>query len=247
MFQASPLLLWHFVAGTLSLPHYRPVLVALVLEEQTNWADKVDGAGKFLKETLSDIRKVGYQTFSVAHGDTNTARGGAKGTAKMRKQGELKIEILERGLAQVSLRGRETFLLSYPDPSTFTAKASKPRMAKGSPLAADHSGEDRPAPSEDNTEPSTAPLPALAEPPAPQPSQWDLCKQHSSIPGLAAVMDWIEATSKPQFTPREARANKKLRPQFASEDAIRTIFETLAEYALLTRMKDDTYRRTPSE
>ena len=51
-----------------------------------------------LKETLSDIRKVGYQTFSVAHGDTNTARGGAKGTAKMRKQGELKIEILEKGL-----------------------------------------------------------------------------------------------------------------------------------------------------
>ena len=228
-------------------PNYRPALVALVLEEQTNWADKVDGAGKFLKETLSDIRKVGYQTFSVAHGDTNTARGGAKGTAKMRKQGELKIEILERGLAQVSLRGRETFLLSYPDPSTFTAKAGKPRMAKGGQLAADHSGEDRPTLSEDNTEPSTAPLPAPAEPPAPQPSQWDLCKQHSSIPGLAAVMEWIEATSKTQFTPREARANKKLRPQFASEDAIRTIFETLAEYELLTRLKDDTYRRTPSE
>ena len=228
-------------------PNYRPALVALVLEEQTNWADKVDGAGKFLKETLSDIRKVGYQTFSVAHGDTNTARGGAKGTAKMRKQGELKIEILERGLAKVSLRGRETFLLSYPDPSTFTAKAGKPRMAKGGQQAADHSGEDLPAPSKDNTEPSTAPLPAPAEPPAPQPSQWDLCKQHSSIPGLAAVMEWIEATSKTQFTPREARANKKLRPQFASEDAIRTIFETLAEYALLTRLKDDTYRRTPSE
>ena len=96
---------------------YQPAPVALVLEEQTNWVDKVDGAGKFLKETLSDIRKVGYQTFSVAHGDTNTARGGAKGTAKMRQQGELKIEILEKGLAQVSLRGRETFLLRYPDPS----------------------------------------------------------------------------------------------------------------------------------
>ena len=109
---------------------YRPVPVALVLEEQTNWADKVEGAGKFLKETLSDIRKVGYQTFSVAHGDTNTARGGAKGTAKMRHQGELKIEILEKGLAQVSLRGRDTFLLRYPDPSPFTARAGSPQYSK---------------------------------------------------------------------------------------------------------------------
>ena len=38
---------------------YKPEPVSLVLEEQTNWVAKVDGAGKFLKETLSDIRKVG--------------------------------------------------------------------------------------------------------------------------------------------------------------------------------------------
>ena len=37
----------------------------------------------------------------------------------MRKQGELKIEILEKGLAQISLRGREAFLLRYPDPVSF--------------------------------------------------------------------------------------------------------------------------------
>ena len=222
-------------------PKYKPVPVALVLEEQTNWADKVDGAGQFIKETLSDIRKVGYQTFSVAHGDTNTARGGAKGTAKMRKQGELKIEILEKGLAQISLRGRETFLLRYPDPSPFTAQTGRPRLAKGGELGPIYSGAVLPEPSgQDSSEtPAASSVPPVL-------SQWALCKQHSSIPGLAAVMEWIEVTSKTQFTPREARANKKLRPLFATEDEIRTVFETLVEYELLTRLDEDTYMRAPS-
>ena len=222
---------------------YRPAPVALVLEEQTNWVDKVDGAGKFLKETLSDIRKVGYQTFSVAHGDTNTARGGAKGTAKMRKQGELKIEILEKGLARVSLRGRDTFLLRYPDPSSFTARAGQPRMAKGGNLGPGYCGADLPSPS-GWTQASTAPPSSTEQPTEPAPSQWTLCKQHTSIPGLVAVMEWIEITSKTQFTPREARANKKLRPLFATAEDVRTVFETLVEYELLTRIDDDTYERS---
>ncbi|MEM6452069.1 MAG: hypothetical protein AAF703_17370 [Cyanobacteria bacterium P01_D01_bin.105] len=223
---------------------YKPAPVALVLEEQTNWVDKVDGAGKFLKESLSDIRKVGYQTFSVAHGDTNTARGGAKGTAKMRKQGELKIEILERGLAQVSLRGRETFLLRYPDPSSFTVKAGSPRMAIGGNLGPGYCGADMPSPSGWTQATNAPPAPAEEPASATAPSQWELCKQHSSIPGLVAVMEWIEVTSKTQFTPREARANKKLRPLFATADDIRTVFETLVEYDLLTRVDDDTYERS---
>ncbi|EDX82338.1 hypothetical protein S7335_895 [Synechococcus sp. PCC 7335] len=222
---------------------YKPAPVALVLEEQTNWVDKVDGAGKFLKETLSDIRKVGYQTFSVAHGDTNTARGGAKGTAKMRAQGELKIEILEQGLAQISLRGRDTFLLRYPDPSPFTLRVGQPRMATGGQLGPGYCDADLPSPSNWGCPETTAPI-ASVEPLA-APSQWELCKQHSSIPGLVAVMEWIEVTSKTQFTPREARANKKLRPLFASEDDLRAIFETLVEYELLTRIDGDSYERSP--
>ena len=218
-------------------PDYQPALVALVLEEQTNWADKVDGAGQFLKETLSDIRKVGYQTFSVAHGDTNTARGGAKGTAKMRKQGELKIEILEKGLVQISLRGRETFLLRYPDPSPFTAKTDSPRLAKGGELA--------PGPS-DKTQPETAPPTLVDQPSAPMPNQWALCKQHTSTPGMLAVMEWIEMTSKTQFTAREARAHKKLRPLFATADAIKAVLETLVEYGLLIRIDGETYERSPA-
>ena len=207
-------------------PNYQPALVALVLEEQTNWADKVDGAGQFLKETLSDIRKVGYQTFSVAHGDTNTARGGAKGTAKMRKQGELKIEILEKGLVRVSLRGRETFLLRYPDPSPFTVQTGSPRLAKGGELA--------PGPS-DKTPPETAPPTSIDQPSALMPNQWALCKQHTSIPGMVAVMEWIEMTSKTQFTAREARAHKKLRPLFATAEAIKAVLETLVEYGVVLK------------
>ena len=217
---------------------YKPAPVALVLEEQTNWADKVEGAGKFLKETLSDIRKVGYQTFSVAHGDTNTARGGAKGTAKMRHQGELKIEILEKGLAQVSLRGRDTFLLRYPDPSPFTARAGSPQIARGGELGPGYCGSDLPNPSG-----WSSPYISNEPPAVPAPNQWDLCKQHSSIPGMAAVMEWIEVTSKTQFTPREARANKKLRPLFATAEEIKAVFEALVEYQLLTRIDDDTYER----
>lgn len=225
---------------------YRPAPVALVLEEQTNWVDKVDGAGKFLKETLSDIRKVGYQTFSVAHGDTNTARGGAKGTAKMRRQGELKIEILEKGLARVSLRGRETFLLRYPDPFLFTVSTGQPRLAEGGNLGPGYCGADTPNPS--GWAPPVTSSPASTEQPAaPAPSQWELCKQHTSIPGMVAVMEWIEMTSKTQFTPREARANKKLRPLFATADEIREVFETLVEYALLVRVDDDTYARSHPE
>ena len=222
-----------------TIPGYRPAPVALVLEEQTNWADKVEGAGKFLKETLSDIRKVGYQTFSVAHGDTNTARGGAKGTAKMRHQGELKIEILEKGLAQVSLRGRDTFLLRYPDPSPFTARAGHPQIAKGGNLGPGYCGTDLP-------DPSGWSSPTVSNDPSadPTPNQWDLCKQHRSIPGMTAVMEWIEVTSKTQFTPREARANKKLRPLFATAEEIKAVFEALVKYQLLTHIDDDTYERS---
>ena len=226
-------------------PDYQPALVALVLEEQTNWADKVDGAGQFLKETLSDIRKVGYQTFSVAHGDTNTARGGAKGTAKMRKQGELKIEILERGLAQISLRGREVFLLRYPDPSPFTAQTGSPRLAKGGELATGQ-GDTVPPNPIDKPQPKTAPSASVDKSLVPMPNQWALCKQHTSIPGMLAVMEWIEMTSKTQFTAREARAHKKLRPLFATAEAIKAVLETLVEYGLLIRINEETYERSPA-
>ena len=228
---------------------YLPQPVTLVLEEQTNWSNKVENAGKFLKETLSDIRKVGYQSISVAHSDTNTARGGAKGTRKMRDEGELKIELIEQGLAKVSVRGRQTFMLRYPDPSPHIVATGEPMIMQDGNLGPEYVGADYvdPKPWSKREQLSTdqaAPSIPTEEPPSPTaPSQWELCKQHSSIPGLVAVMEWIEVTSKTQFTPREARANKKLRPLFATAEDIKTVFETLVEYGLLTRAGDDTYER----
>ena len=163
----------------------------------------------------------------------------------MRQQGELKIEILERGLAQISLRGREVFLLRYPDPSPFTAQTGNPRLAKGGELTPGHGDAAPPNPS-DKTKPKTAPPASVDKPPAPMPNQWALCKQHTSIPGMLAVMEWIEMTSKTQFTAREARAHKKLRPLFATADAVKAVLETLVEYGLLIRIDGETYERSPA-
>lgn len=124
---------------------YQPAPVALVLEEQTNWDSKVKGGAQFLKETLSDIRKAGYQTISVAHGDTNAARGGAAGTSQMRKEGELKIVLLEKGLAEISLKGRETFKLRYPDPTPYTVSMGEPDVAADGSLGPGFCGTDTPA------------------------------------------------------------------------------------------------------
>ena len=71
-------------------------------------------------------------------------------------------------------------------------------------------------------------------------------QQHTSIPGMVAVMEWIEMTSKRSSPPEEARAHKKLRPLFATADAIKAVLETLVEYGLLIRIDDDTHERSPA-
>lgn len=108
---------------------YQAAPVTLVLEEQTNWAAKVPGAAQFVKESLSDIRKVGYQTITVAHGATNTARGGGSGTRAMRDQGELQITLVDRGLAEISIKGREKFKLRFPNPEPYTISTGEPVIA----------------------------------------------------------------------------------------------------------------------
>ncbi len=94
------------------------------------------------------------------------------------------------------------------------------------------------------TRPSTQTTLDIPVTPA-QPSEWDLCRQHTTIAGLQELMEWCESTSKTQFTPREARADKKLRPLFDSADDIRNLFEVLVEYGLLTSTGEDIYARSP--
>ena len=220
---------------------YKPQPVTLVLEEQTNWASKVDGAGNFLKESLSDIRKVGYQTISVAHADTNTARGGAVGTSKMREQGELKIVLLEAGLAEVSLKGREKFRLRFPDPTAHTAAAGDPVIAKGGSLGPGYIGTDYVDPvgivgnqttidvdavdsavnaaahTQQGTARFTAPVTAEVTAPA---SRWDKFRSQSAdYPYLVALATWLERREGQDFDLRKLKKDKTVAREFKDADA----------------------------
>ncbi|MBT9312556.1 AAA family ATPase [Leptothoe kymatousa] len=92
--------------------------VTIIAEEMTNWDGHIDKdvAKTFMKGSLSDFRKVNYRLISVAHADTNTARGDAKGTAKLRANGEVRIELIQKGLAHITMPGTdEPFYLAFPN------------------------------------------------------------------------------------------------------------------------------------
>ncbi len=101
-------------------PNYRPDVVTVVCEELTNWAEHISKGKAFTKASLSDFRKAGYQSISVAHGDTNTARGGASGTRKMRDEGEVHIKLLAKGKARITFPDEEPFILYYPNLEAYT-------------------------------------------------------------------------------------------------------------------------------
>ena len=203
---------------------YKPQPVTLVLEEQTNWAGKVDGADKFLKQTLSDIRKVGYQSISVAHGATNAARGGAVGTARMREQGEFKIELIEQGLAQISIKGRESFMLRYPDPKPYTVNRGEPIVAKDGSIkqsAAVNRAVNAAAHTQQATARFTAPVTAAstAASTAPQ-NGWDKFRNLSADhPHLVALANWLERKEGQGFTLRQLKKDKTVTQAFKDADA----------------------------
>lgn len=220
---------------------YQAAPVTLVLEEQTNWAAKVPGAAQFVKESLSDIRKVGYQTITVAHGATNTARGGGSGTRAMRDQGELQITLLDRGLAEVSIKGREKFKLRFPNPEPYTVNTGEPVIAQGGDIGqGDRSEASRAAQQTIEAAP--------AAPVAPTKSKLSDRELLMSIAedcrgdddGSAEVIGWLLATGKDSFSPRQARGNKKLR--HLTTDQVRAAFDSLVEGDWLATDGDDNYR-----
>ena len=221
---------------------YRPQPVTLVLEEQTNWASKVDGAAKFLKESLSDIRKVGYQTISVAHSDTNTARGGAVGTKAMREQGELKIVLLEAGLAEVSLKGREKFRLRFPDPTAHTAAAGDPVMAKGGSLGPGYIGSDYVDPVGIAGKQQTIDVEAV--PPTAPSNRWDKFRaQSADYPHLVALANWLERREGKVFSVRSLKKDKTVSQAFADANAdIIAGLGTFARYSFITKSGEGDYQ-----
>lgn len=233
--------------------NYKPSHVALVLEEQTNWAGKVDGAGKFLKESLSDIRKAGYQTISVAHSDTNTARGGAVGTSKMRREGELKIVLLEKGLAEISLKGRETFRLRYPDPAPYTIATGEPDVADDGSLGGGFCGVDTPVNGEGWGSAKTFTSDRIQQTldmSAVQPAQltrWDKFRSQSAdYPHLIALADWLERREGKPFSTKQLKDDKKLRELFGEVGAVATSgLSTFKQYGFVTQSDDKEYEVLP--
>lgn len=118
--------------------------VTYICEEMTNWAAQVEGVAEFGKSSLSDFRKAGQQVIKVAHGETNTAQGGSKGTAKMRVEGEILIKLTAPGIGTITFPGSGPLPLEFPDLRNFTRPAAnKPTPADLAAIAGggpQHSG-----------------------------------------------------------------------------------------------------------
>ncbi|NJN22050.1 MAG: ATP-binding protein [Leptolyngbya sp. RL_3_1] len=97
--------------GTTTFPK-----LLVVVEELTNWADKVGSAKALIKEALSDFRKANVQLVLVAHGKTNALMGGSDGMAALRQSGMLLLEISEKGKGTLTIPGdqRRAMAVSIP-------------------------------------------------------------------------------------------------------------------------------------
>jgi hypothetical protein len=97
--------------GVTEFPH-----LLVVVEELTNWADKVSSAKALIKEALSDFRKANVQLVLVAHGKTNALMGGSDGMAALRQSGMLLLDIAEKGKGTLTIPGdqRRSLAVSIP-------------------------------------------------------------------------------------------------------------------------------------
>ncbi|MEM7064624.1 MAG: hypothetical protein AAF572_15860 [Cyanobacteria bacterium P01_B01_bin.77] len=188
------------------VPNYQPEIVTVVCEELTNWAEHIKRGKAFTKSSLSDFRKAGYQSINVAHSDTNTARGGATGTRKMRDNGEVKIQLLAKGKALIEIPDEEPFELHYPNLEHCTPKVE---------IATDTSdylgNHDRLL---DDLCEEGYPIQIVEKiPSVKKPSPWDIAKakmQEVDSP-LLPVVKWIEKRDYKPFTLTLAKENKQLR------------------------------------
>ena len=184
-----------------TVPSYRPDIVTVVCEELTNWAEHITKGKAFTKASLSDFRKAGYQSISVAHGDTNTARGGASGTRKMRDEGEVHIKLLAKGKARITFPDEEPFILQYPNLELYTQVVDHeepPVIDMGSIRAESDS--------------LNSLLDQTAQHPN-EPSVWEVAKaQMVKVDSpLLPVIEWIENRAGKSFTLTLAKENKQLR------------------------------------
>jgi hypothetical protein len=222
------------------LEDFEPVVY--VAEELTNWTEHVPNAGKFFKSTLSDFRKANQQLIKVSHALTNAGQGGGSGMAATREAGEVLIKLIkpragQPGHGSIRFPGEEPINFEFPDlrPLTRTYAAKQP-PADLRKIAMGHA-------TQNSIDVSSVPSSPAAVVTA-QPSQWDLCKAHTTIAGLKDLMTWIESTSKDTFSPADARNNKQLRAKLPdpSTEAIRAMFIYLEVNGFLVDIGDEVYQ-----
>lgn len=107
--------------------------ITYIVEELTSWEGSVPNAAKFIRMSLSDFRKANQRLIKISHGRTNTAQGGAAGTAKMRAEGEVEIHLLRKGLAHVTFPFQEPVELEIPKLSTGTYRTVEPAAVTPEP------------------------------------------------------------------------------------------------------------------
>ncbi|MEM8612122.1 MAG: hypothetical protein AAGF93_08910 [Cyanobacteria bacterium P01_H01_bin.105] len=183
-----------------TVPNYRPNIVTIVCEELTNWAEHISKGKAFTKASLSDFRKAGYQSISVAHGETNTARGGATGTRKMRDEGEVHIKLLAKGKARITFPDEPPFILHYPNLEPYT-------QVPNSYLAEHDALIDELAENDFESQ-------IIKESPSIKlPTKWEMAKSKMQAVDspLLPLIEWLESREENSFSMQFIKENGKLR------------------------------------
>lgn len=229
-----------------TVPIYRPDIVTIVCEELTNWAEHISKGKAFTKASLSDFRKAGYQSISVAHGETNTARGGATGTRKIRDEGEVHIKLLAKGKARITFPDEAPFILHYPNLEPHTQVAIANSQVDDEPPVVDM-GSIFAEPDSLNARLNRT-VPHSNEPSAWGAAKAQMVKVNSP---LLPVIEWIENREGKEFTLTLAKENKQLRTAVdgvvgldgdSPRSKIKWAIKTLFERELLTYL-DGSYRQ----
>lgn len=109
--------------GTIDFPK-----LLVVVEELTNWSDKVTSAKALIKEALSDFRKANVQLILVAHGKTNALMGGSEGMAALRQSGMLLLDISEKGKGTLTIPGHDRQAIAVTIPLLEGRRITRPGL-----------------------------------------------------------------------------------------------------------------------
>ncbi|NEZ59794.1 hypothetical protein [Adonisia turfae] len=136
----------------------------------------------------------------VSKGDTNTARGGATGTHKMRDEGEVHIKLLAKGKARITFPDEAPFILHYPNLEAYT-QVTDSYLSEHDALIDELA--------EDDFESQI-----IKESPSIKlPTKWEVAKSKMQAVDspLLPLMEWFESRNENSFSMQFIKENGKLR------------------------------------